>query len=102
VVTITATAVDSFGTRVPDATQEVRISLSGPGAILAADNGSNTDHESFVLPQHRLDGGRMIVLVRAKEFAGIIRIHATAAGLADGNARITVVHRGSYSPVRAF
>jgi beta-galactosidase len=102
VVTITATAVDSFGTRVPDATQEVRISLSGPGSILAADNGSNTDHESFGLPQHHLDGGRMIVLVRAKESAGSIRVRATADGLTDGDTRIMVAPGKSSPLVRAF
>jgi beta-galactosidase len=102
VVTIRATAVDSAGIRVPEATQEVHFSLSGPGSILATGNGSNTDHESFLLPQHRLDGGRVIVIVRATASSGSIRVHATADNLADGDTRITVAPRKSSPFVRAF
>jgi beta-galactosidase len=102
VVTITATAVDETGIRVPDASQEVHFSISGPGSILATDNGSNTDHESFLLPQHRLDAGRVIVLVRATKSTGSIRVHAAAAGLADGETRITLEPQKSSGPARAF
>jgi beta-galactosidase len=101
-VTITATAVDSQGTRVPDAAQEVYFSLSGPGAIVATDNGSNTDHEPFQLPQHRLDAGRLDVFVRAKDSSGSILIHATAANLADGDTRIALEPGKISGPVRAF
>jgi beta-galactosidase len=102
VVTITATAVDSLGIRVPNATQEVHFSISGPGSIVATDNGSNTDHEPFLLPQHRLDAGRVIVLVRATKSIGSIRVHATAAGLADGDTRITLGPQKPFGPARAF
>jgi beta-galactosidase len=102
VVTIEATAVDSAGTRVPDATQEVSFSISGPGEIVGTDNGSNTGHESFLLPKHHLYQGRMIVLLRTDASSGIIRIHATAAGLADAVAQIAVMPGESSSRMRAF
>jgi beta-galactosidase len=101
-VTITVTAVDSQGTRVPDANQEVYFSLSGPGSILAADNGSNTDHEPFQLPQHRLDAGRMTIFVRAEASTGSIRIHASTKDLTDGDAQIMLKFNKSFSIMRAF
>jgi beta-galactosidase len=102
VLTITATAVDSNGIRVPDASQEVHFSITGPGSILATDNGSNTDHEPFQLPQHRLDAGRLTVFVQAKDSSGSFRVHATALGVADGETRITLERRKIPGLVRAF
>jgi beta-galactosidase len=91
VITITATAVDDAGVRVPDVSAAVLFTTSGPAQIVATDNGSNTDHESFALPQHHFYGGRLIVLVSATAATGSIRVHASSPGLADGDARLTIV-----------
>jgi beta-galactosidase len=102
VVTIVATAVDDTGVRVPDASAEVQFTVSGPAQIVATDNGSNTDHEPFLLPQHHLYGGRLIVLVRATAPSGTIHVHVSAAGLADGDARLTAVPPAIPNFTRAF
>jgi beta-galactosidase len=102
VITITATAVDDAGVRVPDASAEVQFTISGPAQIVATDNGSNTDHESFLLPQHRFYGGRLVVLVRATAASGAIRILASSAGLADGNAQLTAVPPAAPAVIRSF
>ena len=102
VLTIVATAVDDAGVRVPDASAEIQFSVSGPAQIIATDNGSNTDHESFVLPQHHLYAGRLIVLVRATASVGAIHLHASADGLANADAQLTAVPPPPPAFVRAF
>ncbi|MGA3045422.1 MAG: glycoside hydrolase family 2 TIM barrel-domain containing protein [Terracidiphilus sp.] len=102
VVTIVAIAVDDAGVRVPDASPEIQFSISGPAQIVATDNGSNTDHESFLLPQHHLYAGRLVVLVRATASAGTIRLHASGAGLADADVQLTAVPLPPPAYVRAF
>ena len=99
-VAVVATAVDDAGVPVPAADNEVQFTVSGPAEILATDNGSNTDHESFLLPHHRLYGGRAIAIVRATASSGSIQIHASAAGLAGGDAGLTATD-GSSSPLAA-
>jgi beta-galactosidase len=101
-VAIEATAVDDAGVRVPDASAEVNFTISGPAQIVATDNGSNTDHESFLLPQHRFYGGRLVVLVRATAATGSIQIHASSAGFADGDAQLTAVPTAVPTIVRSF
>ncbi|MGD0903757.1 MAG: glycoside hydrolase family 2 TIM barrel-domain containing protein [Terracidiphilus sp.] len=105
-VTIVATVVDDAGVPLPEsdpaAASEVQFRVSGPAVIAATDNGSNTDHESFLLAHHRLYGGRMIAILRATASSGGIRVHASAAGLAGGEARLTAVASGSSDLARAF
>jgi len=102
VLTLTATAVDEAGVPVPDASEEVQFTVSGPGQIVATDNGSLTDQESFQLPQHRLYGGRAIVLLRATASSGSIQVRAAAAGLSDGAIRITALSNKSGLLRRSF
>lgn len=102
VVTIAATVVDEAGVRVPDAVAEVEFTVTGPVQIVATDNGSNTDHEPFLLPQHRFYGGRMVLLLRATASAGTIRVHASSAGFADAALQLTAVPPATQSFVGAF
>jgi beta-galactosidase len=87
---------------VPDATDSVEFTVSGPARIVATDNGGNTNHEPFLLPQHHLYGGRMIAILQATASSGSIRVHASAAGLADGDAQLTVVPGMPSEVMRSF
>ena len=102
VVTIIATAVDEAGVPVPDESDSVDFSVSGPARIIATDNGSNTDHESFLLPSHRLYGGRMIAILQATASSGSISVHASAVGLADSKTQLTAVPGHPAGFTRAF
>ena len=102
VVTISATAVDENGVRVPDVSEEVQFTVSGPGEIVATDSGSVSDHESFLLPQHRLFGGRSIAVVRAIASSGAIHVHASAPGLVGGDAQLTAISAASAGFIRSF
>jgi len=102
VVVITATAVDDAGIRIPDATEEVQFTIDGPAQLVATDNGSSTDHEPFLLPQHRLYAGRTTLILRATAASGRIRVNASAAGLSSGEALLIAVPTPPISSVRAF
>lgn len=101
-VSVEATAVDANGVRVPDAAEEVRFSLLGPGKIVATDNGSITDHESFQLPQRLLSGGRVVVLVRATSASGTIRISASSKGMATGSTTLQAIPASAQDFGRSF
>jgi beta-galactosidase len=44
---VTVAVADASGTIVPDASQDIRFSVEGPGMLRAVDNGSQTSMESF-------------------------------------------------------
>ncbi len=100
--TITATAVDEAGVRVPDISAEVQFTVSGPAQIVATDNGSNTDHDSFLLPRRHLYGGRGVAFVQATASTGTIRIHASALGVGEGEVELTVIPAGGQTITRTF
>jgi beta-galactosidase len=106
VLTVVATVVDDAGVQVPDsdpaASGEVQFSVSGPAEIVATDNGSVTDHESFLLPRHHLYGGRVIAILRATAPSGSVLVHASTADLADGDAWLTVIPSRDSGFARAF
>jgi beta-galactosidase len=102
VVTVTATAVDDAGVRVPDASDEVQFTVSGPARVVATDNGAIVDHESFLLPHHHLYAGRAIAVLRATGSSGAIHVDASASGLAGGDAQFKAVFRRPVGFVRAF
>jgi beta-galactosidase len=90
-VAVVATAVDAAGVQVPDAANEIQFTVSGPAQIVATDSGDNTDHDCFLLSRHRLYDGRAIAILRATASSGSIRVHASAAGLAGGDATLMAV-----------
>ena len=102
VLLVTATAVDDAGVPVPEASNQIKFSVSGPGRIVATDNGSTADHEPFSLSQHRLFGGRAIAIVQATASAGAIQVTVSAEGLAPGNFQLTAVGADSRRLVRSF
>jgi beta-galactosidase len=79
--------VDKHGTRVPRASNLIKFRVTGPGRIVAVDNGSITSHEPFVATQRHAHDGRALVIVRATA-AGTIEITADADGIATGSIRL--------------
>src|SRR6185312_1127787 len=78
---VTATLVDANGTRIPDSLTMVHFSTSGPGSVIAVDNGNMTDHDPFPSPQRTLYDGKVTAIVRASGSSGSIKVKATADGL---------------------
>jgi beta-galactosidase len=106
VVTVVAMLVDASGVPVPDsdpaASAEVEFTVSGPVLIIATDNGSTNNRESFLLPHHHLYNGRAIAILRATKSAGSIRVHASSAGIANGDLQLSAIPAQSDGFVRTF
>lgn len=63
---ITVSIVDKAGNPVPTATHSIQLSLTGPGQIMATDNGDSTDFTSFSSHERNAFSGKMLVIVKSK------------------------------------
>jgi beta-galactosidase len=88
---VTATIADDAGTRDPRATDDITFHITGPGTILAVDNGDRETHEPFQSNHTHAAGGECVAIIRAIAGSGDIHITADAAGLVGGSADITTM-----------
>jgi beta-galactosidase len=86
VVFVGAYLKDASGHLVPTANDLVKFSISGPGEIVAVDNGDCLSTEPFQASERKAYGGRCVVIVRATADQRDITITATAAGLKPASA----------------
>lgn len=77
---ITVTVADKDGLLVPRSKDRVSFEISGPGEIVAVDNGDATSLESFQTKERNAYNGLLLVIVRAKA-AGSIKLTARTSGL---------------------
>ncbi|NVM77533.1 beta-galactosidase [Duganella sp. SG902] len=79
---VTVTVTDKAGHTIPRASDRVAFSLSGPGEIVATDNGDATSFESFQSPTRRVFNGKALAIVRTRPGqAGRLVLTASAPGL---------------------
>ncbi|MBR3219383.1 MAG: DUF4982 domain-containing protein [Thermoguttaceae bacterium] len=80
---------DADGRVVPTAKNSVRFTVTGPGKLVATDNGNARDWTSYASPERRAMAGKLLAIVRLERGAsGPIRITAQADDLTS--AEITV------------
>ena len=80
---VTVTVADNNGLLVPRSHNRIRFALTGPGEIVAVDNGDPTNLESFQAKERNAFNGLCLVIVRTKAAQrGGIRLKAQADGLA--------------------
>ena len=80
---ITVEVQDSRGDRVPTADDAIEFSVSGPGEIVATDNGDPANMVSFPSKTRKAFGGLALVIVRATDASGPITVTANAGDLAS-------------------
>jgi len=69
---------------------EIHFSISGPGEIVATDNGDPTDMTAFPSKDRNAFNGMALVIVRAKAGqSGPIVVTAKSQGLADSQTTVT-------------
>jgi len=86
---VTVTVADKNGTLVPRSKNRIHFSLSGPGEIVAVDNGDATNLESLQAKERNAYNGLCLVIVRTKAGqAGQIKLRAQADGLAGAETAI--------------
>jgi beta-galactosidase len=79
---ITVRVLDSKGNLVPDASDKISFSISGPGKIVATDNGDPADLVSFPSTERAAFNGLALVVIRAKpNTTGVIKLTAKSTGL---------------------
>jgi beta-galactosidase len=89
---VTVRLIDTAGLLVPRSKNRIKFSVSGPGEIVAVDNGDATSHESFQSPERNAYNGMALVVVRTKKGKpGQIRLHAESNGLRAADAIVISV-----------
>lgn len=73
--------VDREGRLCPNANDQIKFAISGPGRIAGVDNGDPTSHESFQGHTHRAFHGLGLVVVQSDRRAGDMRLEASADSL---------------------
>lgn len=86
---ITVEIKDKNGLSVPDANNDLKFSIEGPGEIVATDNGDPSSLVSFASKERKAFYGLALIIVRSqKGKTGNIKITATSPGLK--NAILTI------------
>ncbi|TAK93102.1 MAG: DUF4982 domain-containing protein, partial [Verrucomicrobia bacterium] len=79
---VTVTVADKDGLLVPRSKNSIRLSIEGPGEIVATDNGDATSFESFQSPERKAFNGLALVIVRARPGqSGTMKLRAESDGL---------------------
>ncbi len=86
---VTVRVTDKDGYLVPDATNLINFTVSGPAAIAGVDNGDPVSHDSFKAHSRKAFYGLALAVVQAAEKGGAITLKASAAGLQPAIVTIT-------------
>ena len=87
---VTLRVVDRAGITVPRSKNLIHFSVTGPGEIVATDNGDATDLTAFPTPDRKAFNGLALAIVKAQRGRpGVITVTATSDGLTA--AKTTVV-----------
>lgn len=87
---VTVSILDKDGLMVPRSKNHLKFEISGPGEIVATDNGDATDHTSFQSRERNTFNGLALVIVRSKAGqSGRITLKAAADGLRSGEVVIS-------------
>jgi beta-galactosidase len=73
---------------VPRSKNHLTFEISGPGEIVAVDNGDATSFEPFQAKEHDAYNGLCLVIVRSTGKPGSILIKATTPGLAPAEVKL--------------
>jgi len=81
---VTLAVQDEQGFTVPRSGPLISYQLSGPGQILALDNGDATSHSAFQSTTGRAYNGQALIVIRSlHNHPGVIRLEAKSSSLAS-------------------
>jgi beta-galactosidase len=87
---ITAKLVDANGIICPNADKLISFEVSGPGVVVAVDNGDVNSHEAYQINQRQIYQGQCIAIIKAKAAPGKITVTANSPELTAGSVVIEV------------
>jgi beta-galactosidase len=102
VVYATATLVDANNIVLPDSITVIHFTASGPGKIIAVDNGNLLDHDPFQATDRKLYEGHAFAILRATAPSGSIKLTATTDGLPPATITIPVARTQTPETPRSF
>jgi len=76
---------DAEGRPVENATNRVKIEVSGAGRLLGMDNGDSTDYDAYQGSSRQLFSGKALAIIGSTLEAGTITIRVSSPGLADAS-----------------
>jgi len=85
---VTARVEDVQGNLCPNATNQLRMQVSGAGRFRAVGNGDATCLELFHQPQMHAFSGQVMVIVQATTTPGEIQLNVTGSGLSSATLRL--------------
>lgn len=91
VAKVRARVTDANGVEIPQADELIHFKVSGPGRIVAVDNGDNASHEPFQATKRRAYLGECVAFVRATGARGKITLSASGKDLRTGSIVIEAV-----------
>ncbi|MBP5609081.1 MAG: DUF4982 domain-containing protein [Lachnospiraceae bacterium] len=86
---IEVSAVDANGEAVENATDLLKVSVSGAGYLAGLDNGDSTDTDEYKGTRKRLFSGKALIIVGTGDEAGDISVNVSSEGLKGAE---TVLH----------
>ena len=81
--------VDGQGVLVPQASNAIDFSITGPGAIAGVDNGNAISHEPYQGRSRSAFSGKALAIVRASKAPGTITLKAASGSLTSSSIVIT-------------
>ncbi len=84
VAEVRATITDADGVEIPRAGDLISFALTGPGKIVAVDNGDNTSHEPFQAAKRHAFEGECVAFIKASAAPGRLTVTASSPGLVSG------------------
>ncbi|MFP5390811.1 MAG: glycoside hydrolase family 2 TIM barrel-domain containing protein [Gammaproteobacteria bacterium] len=81
---VTLNLVDAKGVLAPNATNAIKLTVTGPGEIAGVDNGSPMSHEPYQADVCKAIAGKCLAVIRAKGGGGKITVKAESKGLEAG------------------
>ncbi|MFD0693426.1 glycoside hydrolase family 2 TIM barrel-domain containing protein [Paenibacillus sp. GCM10027628] len=82
---------DADGNPVENASNRVRVEVTGAGRLLGLDNGDSTDYDSYKGISRRLFSGKLMAIIGALLEPGEIRVEVSSAGLESRTAEFEVL-----------
>ena len=93
---VSVEVLDKNGVLCPNAADQIRFSLSGPGTIAAVGNGNPATDESFQKPTRKAFQGRCEVILKSKMQPGTLYLQASARGLQAAAIMVTIAKNPGY------
>ena len=81
---------------------EVEFTVTGPAAIVATDNGSNSEHAPFPNSHRSLYAGRAVAWLRAASDHGEIVLRVATPGLESDEVRLHAAPAAIEAELRSF